>query len=71
MRHEWEKAKQYYLAAGWRNGVSLLDVSVKFRIPYQSVRRRAAREQWHLIREWQAIDPTCTTVEEYKFYYKQ
>lgn len=70
MQHKWEEARAYYLAAGWRNGVSLKDVSKRFCIPYQSVRRRAAKEQWHLIREWQEADPTCETVEEYKYHYK-
>lgn len=70
MRHNWEAAKRYYISAGWRNGISMVDVAKRYNIPYQSVRRRAAKEQWHLIREWQGTDPDCTTLEEYIFYYK-
>lgn len=68
--HNWEGAKQFYINAGWRNGVSMTDVAERYNIPYQSVRRRAAKEQWRLIREWQEIDPDCKTLKEFIYYYK-
>jgi len=68
--YEWGKAKSYYINAGWLSGVSMRDVAKRFSIPYQTVRRRAAKEQWRLIREWQSVDETCETVEEYIYYYK-
>ena len=71
MEHNWESAKEYYINAGWLNGVFLQDVAEQFNIPYQSVRRRAAKERWRLIREWKCVEPDCKTVDEYIYYYKQ
>lgn len=68
--HEWEGAKEYYISAGWLSGITLQAVADKFNIPYQSVRRRASKEQWRLIREWQSVDPDCKTVKEYIHFYK-
>lgn len=69
-KHDWEEAKKYYINAGWLSGVTLETVAEHFNIPYQSVRRRAAKERWRLIREWKSIDDGCITVEEYIYYYK-
>lgn len=68
--YEWDKAKDYYVEAGWLSGVSLKNTAERFAIPYQSVRRRAGKEQWRLIREWQTIEPELKTVEQYIYYYK-
>ena len=71
MDRDWEMAKEYYTNAGWLSGVTLEDVAKRFDIPYQSVRRRAAKERWRLIREWKRVDPDCETVDEYIYYYKK
>jgi transposase len=36
------------------NGISLKEISERFNVPYQSVRRRAAKYEWHnkRYREW-------------------
>lgn len=68
--HDWQAARDYYVSAGWRNGVFLQDVAERFNIPYQSVRRRAAKERWRLIREWQDIEPELSSVDEYIYHYK-
>lgn len=68
--HSWEEAKEFYIQAGWRNGVTFETVAERFKIPYQSVRRRAAKEKWRLERERLDVDPDCKTVEEYVYYYK-
>lgn len=68
--HDWNKAKEFYINAGWLSGVSMQHIADRFNIPYQSVRRRASKEQWRLIREWQSTEPELETVEEYIYYYK-
>ncbi|EIM05327.1 hypothetical protein A1A1_16725 [Planococcus antarcticus DSM 14505] len=71
MAHNWQEAKDYYINAGWRNGVTLQDVADRYCIPYQSIRRKAAREQWRLEREWKEVDyPGCKTLEEFIYHYK-
>lgn len=69
MKHKWQDAKDYYINSGWL-GVSLEDTAKRYNIPYQSVRRRAAKEQWRLIREWKSLEPELKSVEEYIYYYK-
>ncbi|RYI25081.1 hypothetical protein EVU96_25035 [Bacillus infantis] len=63
--HNWKAAKDFYIKAGWRNGVTLQTVAEKYSIPYQSVRRRASQERWRLIREWKSTDNSCKSVDEY------
>lgn len=63
-------AARFSIAGGWRQGVSLLDAAVEFKIPYQTLRRRAAAGRWRLLREWQEIDPDCTSVDDYIYHYK-
>lgn len=69
-RHDWETAKEFYISAGWLSGVTLETVADRFNIPYQSVRRRAAKEKWRLIRKWKSQDPDCVSLEEYMYYYE-
>lgn len=69
-KHDWEAAKAFYISGGWRQGVTLQLTAERFRIPYQPLRRRAAKERWRLIREWKEIDPDLKTVDEYVHYYK-
>ncbi len=70
MEHDWEAARDHYIAAGWLSGVTLQDVAERYGIPYQSVRRRAARDKWRLIREWKSADPDCKTLEEFLHHYR-
>jgi len=71
MLHNWKDAKEYYIGSGWLSGVSMMDVSKVFNIPYQSVRRRAATEQWRLERERVTVDdPECKTIDDYIYWYK-
>jgi hypothetical protein len=68
--HNWGGAKEFYISAGPWNGVTFETVSKRFKIPYQSVRRRASKERWRLIREWKSIEPELESVDEYIYYYK-
>lgn len=43
MKHNWIKAEKYFM----NNDVTLKFISQKFVIPYQSVRRYAANNEWH------------------------
>lgn len=70
MKYDWNAARDFYISAGWLSGVTMLDTAERFKIPYQTVRRRAAKEEWRLHREWKTQDDTCKTLEEYKYYYK-
>jgi hypothetical protein len=71
MADRYEKAREMYIQAGWRQGVTLQTVAEHCNLPYQSVRRRAARERWRLERERLSIDPeSCKDVNEYIYYYK-
>lgn len=70
MQDKWTVARERYINAGWRSGVTLQSVSETYGIPYQSLRRRAARDKWRLFREWQSVDQGCKTLEEYIYYYK-
>lgn len=45
--YDWETVEQYFFKKGHKNKVSLRNISEKFDIPYQSVRRYAAQHQWH------------------------
>ncbi|WP_175615822.1 hypothetical protein [Piscibacillus halophilus] len=69
--HDYEKAKEIYINAGWHSGVSLKTVAERCNIPYQSLRRKAAKERWRLEREMIEVDdPECQTVDDYVYYYK-
>lgn len=46
-KHDWDQAEQFFIEAGEMSGVSLQDISERFHIPYQSVRRYAAAHKWH------------------------
>ena len=69
--YDWEAAKEYYISAGWPSNVFLQDVAERYNIPYQTVRRRAAKERWRLIREWKSVEPELKSVDEYIYFYKQ
>lgn len=45
--HDWEAAERYFLDKGYKSKVSLREISEKFDIPYQSVRRYAGKCEWH------------------------
>lgn len=68
--YNWEAVKEFYLKTEWLSGVTFKTLANAFNIPYQSVRRRAAKERWRLIREWKSVDDGCKTVDEYIYYYK-
>lgn len=44
-KYDWDEVERYFLGAGLKS--SLKEVSEKFRIPYQTVRRHAAAHKWH------------------------
>lgn len=54
-RHNWSSAERYFLSDSETN-ISLKDVSKRFRIPYQSVRRHAAKHKWHSKRYRERIE---------------
>lgn len=53
-KYNWNVAEDYFISSGHRSGVTLKDVSEKYDIPYQTVRRYAATHQWHnkRLRKW-------------------
>jgi len=46
-KYNWNLAEEYFICSGHGSGVTLKDVSNKYSIPYQTVRRYAAVNQWH------------------------
>lgn len=46
MKYEWEAIEEYFINHVEQR-VSLKDISKIFRIPYQTVRRYAAKHKWH------------------------
>jgi len=54
MKYDWPAVERYFIDLGFESRVSLKEISEKFNIPYQSVRRYAAKHEWHnrRYREW-------------------
>ncbi|RXZ00851.1 hypothetical protein [Fictibacillus sp. S7] len=46
-KYDWQMVENTFYEAGHRSKVSLKAISLRFRIPYQTVRRKAADEKWH------------------------
>lgn len=46
-KHPWKDLEREFINAGHQSRFSLKDISIKFNVPYQSVRRKAAIEKWH------------------------
>lgn len=47
IKYDWDQAEQFFMKPGEGKEVSLKDVSERFNIPYQTVRRYAAAQEWH------------------------
>lgn len=43
-KYDWEEVERYFMAG---NDITLRDVSERFNIPYQTVRRYAGNNEWH------------------------
>ncbi|NRD81146.1 hypothetical protein HPT25_28040 [Bacillus sp. BRMEA1] len=46
-KYDWKKVEAYFMNAGFESRLSLMEIGLKFNIPYQSVRRYAAAHDWH------------------------
>ncbi|WP_338754880.1 hypothetical protein [Bacillus sp. FJAT-52991] len=46
-KYDWNAVEQFFIDSGYESRVSLKDVSERFNIPYQTVRRYAAAHKWH------------------------
>lgn len=46
-KYDWKKAEQFFMDSGYESRLSLKDISERFNIPYQTVRRYAAAHKWH------------------------
>ncbi len=47
MKYDWQEAERYFLNSGHESRISLREISERFQIPYQTVRRYAAKQEWH------------------------
>lgn len=45
-KYNWDVVERYFIDSGEQSGITLKDVSEKFDIPYQTVRRYAAKREW-------------------------
>lgn len=61
MKYDWKAVESYFLEAGHQSRISLREVSERYDIPYQSVRRYAAKREWHNIRHRAWIDERYKT----------
>ncbi|WP_375199493.1 hypothetical protein [Bacillus sp. RS11] len=46
MKYDWDWMREYYVRSQQNSRTSLKDVSKLFGVPYQTVRRIAAKENW-------------------------
>lgn len=47
VKYNWQSVECYFMNMGYTSRFSLKDVSERFNIPYQTVRRYAAAHKWH------------------------
>jgi hypothetical protein len=47
MKYDWNAAETFFIEAGYESRITLKEVSERFNIPYQSLRRYAAKHEWH------------------------
>lgn len=47
MKYDWKPVESYFMDSGYTSRLSLKDISNRFNIPYQTVRRYAAAHEWH------------------------
>lgn len=45
-KYDWEWMREYYARSQRNSSTSLKDIAVLFDVPYQSVRRKSAEENW-------------------------
>ncbi|OJH16024.1 hypothetical protein BLX88_26035 [Bacillus obstructivus] len=46
-KYDWNSIERYFMECGQESGITLKDISDNFVIPYQSIRRYAAKHNWH------------------------
>lgn len=46
-KYDWKAAEEYFFSNLKPNGISLREISERHKIPYQTVRRYAAENEWH------------------------
>lgn len=46
VKYDWEWMREYYARSQRNSRTSLKDIAALFDVPYQSVRRKAAEENW-------------------------
>lgn len=55
-KYDWEEVERYFMA---NNHTTLKNVSERFNIPYQTVRRHAGKHEWHSKRYRAWIKEKC------------
>jgi hypothetical protein len=47
MKYDWKEIEDSFLKTGHESRITLKDISERFEVPYQSLRRHAAKKEWH------------------------
>lgn len=47
MKYDWKAVEEFYLEGDYTERLSFKQISEVFNIPYQTVRRYAAKHDWH------------------------
>jgi hypothetical protein len=57
-KYDWIRAERNYMDAGYGSGVTLKVISERHGIPYQTVRRYAAKNRWNVMRWLKRYPPS-------------